>query len=73
MYIILQTHVFCLVREVPGQTGLDRVRRSLEQYGILVADSMVGTEQQQKLHRDFSSRVSAVKGPLCAYTCIVDM
>ena len=59
--VLTQTHVYCVVRALPDQKGTERLRTSLERYGILHSGANVNAEQKT-LEALFSSRVTAVKG-----------
>lgn len=66
---MFQTHIFCLVRELPDQKGIDRVRSCLVEYGILPKDPKTASDQLQLLDTRFRNRVTAIKGwPFSFYT-----
>ena len=54
--------MFCLVRELPEQKGLDRIRASLVQYGILPSHREKPTEEQHILEEKLERRITPIKG-----------
>lgn len=54
--------VYCLVRELPGQDPLVRVRRTLVQYEVLPGPDSRPTEEQTALENLLNKRVIAMKG-----------
>ncbi|CAH1778397.1 unnamed protein product [Owenia fusiformis] len=57
-----KTQIFCLVREQPNVDGHDRVKQTLEQFGILNGDNLKTTEDQALLQKQFDSRVQVING-----------
>merc|ERR1719277_2790975 len=55
-------HIFCVVREGPETPGMDRVRETLNQYGILPLDTRGATDKHILLESKVNQRVSTIKG-----------
>ncbi|KAJ8297813.1 hypothetical protein KUTeg_024344 [Tegillarca granosa] len=61
-----KTLVYCVVRELPDLEPMERIEKTLHQYGIL-ATSNTPTEQQTCIRQMLKKRVHAVKGDLDLY------
>ncbi|KAI0218537.1 Linear gramicidin synthase subunit D [Lamellibrachia satsuma] len=57
-----KTHIFCLVRELPDQNGISRIRSTLSKYGILAPSGTEPSDSQRHLEAELTSRVAALKG-----------
>lgn len=68
---VFQCSVTCLVREVPGHSGQQRLENTLKQYGIL-ASIATPTEEQTTLAKLFQRNVHVVQGmkkhPFCLWS-----
>lgn len=58
----LQLLVYCLVRELPNQDLMDRIKETMRKYSILANDSKRATEEQTSMESLFRKRVIAMKG-----------
>lgn len=54
--------VYCLVRELPNQDLMDRIKETMRKYSILANDSKRATEEQTSMESLFRKRVIAMKG-----------
>ncbi|CAL1531382.1 unnamed protein product [Lymnaea stagnalis] len=54
--------VYCLVRELPQRSALDRIQSTLRQYGILTTDKSTETEEQAQLEEALAQRATALRG-----------
>ncbi|KAH9494553.1 hypothetical protein Btru_019837 [Bulinus truncatus] len=54
--------VYCLVRELPQRSALDRIQSTLRNYGILASDKSTETEEQALLEEAFAQRATPLKG-----------
>ncbi|KAH3843031.1 hypothetical protein DPMN_116538, partial [Dreissena polymorpha] len=54
--------VFCLCRELPDADPATRLRRSLENVGILATEGQTGTPDQLNMEQLYKKRVKAMKG-----------
>ena len=61
----LQTRIFCIVRENPDMSGMDRVRKALVEYGVLSPNPSSSSDELNKLDVQFRNRVTAIKGGFC--------
>ena len=59
---ILQTHIFCIVRENPDMKGNTRIRATLVQYGILSPNPTNCPDEMMLLETKFNNGVTAIKG-----------
>ncbi len=64
---LFQTHIFCLVRELPNQKGIDRIKTTMKQYGMLANNPAKATVEQQAMEAKLLERVTAVKGESCRH------
>ena len=65
--VLLQVHIFCVVREQPGGVdGKERLKRALQSFKILpqTNDRQQMTEEERYVDYGFEHRVSFVKGTL---------
>lgn len=62
--LLLQTRVFvfCLSRELPDATPLERLTSVLRKFGILAEDGETPTEEQKTLQQLVNKRVALLKG-----------
>ncbi|KAK6976349.1 linear gramicidin synthase subunit D [Biomphalaria glabrata] len=54
--------VYCLVRELPQRSAIDRIITTLRSYGILATDKTTETEEQALLEEAFMQRATPLKG-----------
>ncbi|BFZ14993.1 hypothetical protein BsWGS_18032 [Bradybaena similaris] len=54
--------VYCLVRELPQRSALDRISDTLKQYGITAGDRSLETEEQGLIEDALHHRTTALKG-----------
>ena len=66
--LLVQCHVFCLVRKLPDVDCKTRLRSTLEQYGILPTDASNMEAAHEILDARFNSRVTAVNGRLYTHS-----
>jgi len=61
---LTKVHVFCIVREQPGEDTKERLRRALQHFKILpqTSDRQQMTEEERYIDYGFEHRVTAVKG-----------
>ena len=57
-----QVFVFCLVRELPDVSPLDRLQKTLQKYGMLAPDDTLPSEEQKQLEQLVAKRVRPLKG-----------
>ncbi|XP_006818170.1 uncharacterized protein LOC102809176, partial [Saccoglossus kowalevskii] len=56
-----ELHIYCLVREPPDASCMERLQTSLQGFGILPSSNEC-TEEQQEIINRFNKRVTAIKG-----------
>lgn len=63
--LTMQVHIFCVVREQPGnEDSKERLKKALQNFRILpqTSDRQQMTEEERYLDYGFEHRVTAVKG-----------
>ncbi|XP_013419834.1 uncharacterized protein LOC106180401 [Lingula anatina] len=58
------THVYCVVRALPEKSGLQRLKETLQQYGILPSPRKDLTEEQEICAKEVDYRVTTVEGDI---------
>ncbi len=61
---MFQTHIFCLVRELPEKKLIERIRTTMIQYGMIASPKGRPTAEQLALEAKLTDRVEAIKGKL---------
>ncbi len=61
---MFQTHIFCLVRELPDKKLIERIRATMIQYGMIASMKSRATAEQLALEAKLTDRVEAIKGIL---------
>ncbi|XP_059147349.1 uncharacterized protein LOC131935076 [Physella acuta] len=54
--------VYCLVRELPQRSALDRIQTTLRKYGILSSDKSTETDDQALIEEALNQRAVALRG-----------
>lgn len=62
IFLVFQTHIYCVVRKLPDISVKDRLLETLKKYGILCPSGGEPTKEQEELAEKFHKTVTVIKG-----------